>query len=304
MNDWDDIRIFLAVSRAGSLNAGARVLGLTQPTVSRRISQFERRLGVPLFGRTKDGLVLADAGRSLWSRALAIEEHAEAIHRQVVRHDDRVSGLVRISTTEGFGAYWLTKRLTGLGVRHPHITLEIQLDNSLADLMKRDSDIAIRLARPVTRDLVARRVGLMRFGLYASAGYLERRGPLSSPSDLLRHRLVTFIWDTASGGDEWRRLITDHPDIAFTSNSSIGQVQAIRAGYGVGMLPTYICEEHSDLVPVLPQQEWPTRDIWLVADRDVKMSARVRAVYNEIVAQFQLSRRGARPAAPVRRAPD
>lgn len=300
MNDWDDIRIFLAVSRAGSLNAGARALGLTQPTVSRRITQFERRLGVSLFGRTKDGLVLADAGRALWNRALAIEEHAEAINRQVVRHDDRVSGLVRVSTTEGFGAYWLTKRLSGLTARHPHITLEIQLDNSLTDLMKRDSDIAIRLARPVGGDLVARRVGAMKFGLYASAAYVERHGVLSDAHDLLRHKLVTFIWDSASGGDEWRRIISGHPQIAFTSNSSIGQVHAIRAGYGVGMLPTYVHDEYPDLVPVLPDQEWPQRDIWLVADRDVKMSARVRAVYSEIVAQFQLARRGPSPASRPR----
>lgn len=301
MNDWDDIRIFLAVSRAGSLNAGARALGLTPPTVSRRIGQFERRLGVTLFGRAKDGLVLTEAGRSLWDRALAIEEQVEAVHRQVVRHDDRISGPVRVSATEGFGAYWLTKRLSGLSARHPHITLEIRLDNGLVDLMKRDADIAIRLARPVGRGLAARRVGALKFGLFASRAYVESHGVLTGPDDILRHRLVTFVWDSSSGGEGWRRLIESHPQIAFTSNSSMAQVQAIRAGYGVGMLPTYVQEEYPELVAVLAGEDWPQRDIWLVADRDVKRSARVRTVYDEIVAQFQDARRAAPPPLALRR---
>lgn len=299
MNDWDDIRIFLAVSRAGSLNAGARALGLTQPTVSRRITMFERRLGVALFGRTKDGLILAEAGKSLWHRALAIEEHAEAIHRQIMRHDDRIGGLVRVSTTEGFGAFWLTKRLRALAAKYPNITLEVQLDNGVTDLMKRDADIAVRLARPIARELIARRVGSMTFALYAARDYIDQHGAPRSIDDLQRHQLVTFAWDEAAGGDEWRRILLNHPQIVFTSNSSIAQVHAVSAGYGVGLLPTYIEEEDPHLIAVLPDHEWPKRDIWLVADRDVKMSARVRAVYNEIASQFERERRLKRKPEPV-----
>ncbi|WP_342360219.1 LysR family transcriptional regulator [Terrarubrum flagellatum] len=291
MKDWDDIRIFLAVSRAGSLNAGARLLGLTQPTVSRRIHLFEGRLGVSLFGRTQDGLVLTEAGKSLWHRALAIEEHAEAISRQVLRHDDRMGGVVRISATEGLGAFWLTKRLTRLATKHPHITTEILLDNGVTDLMKRDADVAIRLGRPQARELIAKRVGDMRFSLFASRDYVARHGAPAELRDVLRHPLVTFMWDGASGGDEWRDLVASHPQVAFKTNSSIAQVYAVRAGFGVGLLPTYVQEDSPDLMPILPGQHWPHRDIWLVAHRDVKMSPRIRAVYNEIAAQFTESRR-------------
>jgi DNA-binding transcriptional LysR family regulator len=295
MQDWDDIRIFLAVSRAGSLNAAARLVGLTQPTISRRIMLFERRLGVALFARSQEGLALTEGGKSLWKRALAMEEHAQAINRQILRHDDRLAGVVRITTTEGLGAYWLTKRLVGLAGRHPDLTVEVLLDNGLTDLMKRDADIALRLSRPVTPELVGRRVGEMAFALHASSDYIEAHGAPASRDDLAHHRLVAFMWDNASGGEPWRALAEGHNHVAYRCNSSFGHVHAVRAGFGIGLLPTYIREEYPELVVVLPELDWGRRDIWLVAHRDVKMNARIRMVYNEVASQFALARRG-RPA--------
>ena len=191
------------------------------------------------------------------------------------------------------------EQLRALAAKYPNITLEVQLDNGVTDLMKRDADIAVRLARPIARELIARRVGSMTFALYAARDYIDQHGAPRSIDDLQRHQLVTFAWDEAAGGDEWRRILLNHPQIVFTSNSSIAQVHAVSAGYGVGLLPTYIEEEDPHLIAVLPDHEWPKRDIWLVADRDVKMSARVRAVYNEIASQFERERRLKRKPEPV-----
>lgn len=291
MQDWDDIRIFLAVSRAGSLNAAARLLGLTQPTISQRMALLESRLSVALVRRTQDGLILTDAGHLLRERALAMEEHAQAVSRQILRHDENLSGNVRITATEGIGAFWLTRRLASLSAAHPGISIEVLLDNNLTDLMKREADIAIRLMRPMASDLIGRRVGEMAFGLYASNAYVQRHSAPADFDDIHRHRLVTFPWDAASGGERWRDLVAGHGNIAFRSNSQFGHVHAVRAGYGVGLLPTYIGAEYPELAMLLPDHNWARRDIWLVAHRDVRMNARIRVVYKEIVAQFALDRR-------------
>lgn len=291
MQDWDDFRVFLAISRGGSLNAAARELGFTQPTVSRRLTDLEKRLQVALVRRSQGGLALTEAGELLHRRALAMEEMVNSAGRQLLRHDESFSGVVRISATEGLGSIWLTRRLARLSEAYPKITVEMRLENNVADLMKREADIAVRLARPIAPDLIGRLVGVLGYGLYASAGYLARHGTPSEFGDLHRHRLATFTWDGVSGGERWRNLVALNPGVAYRSNSWFGLVQAVRAGYGVGILPLFVGEEYPDLVPVLPQEEWPLRDVWLLAHPEVRANARIRIVFDEIAAQFLLDRR-------------
>ena len=281
MVNWNDVRFFLAAARAGSLNAAAKVLRVSQPTVGRRIAALEASLQVELFTRYQEGLVLSEAGQALWTRAVEMEEAAHALERHVVVHDRELEGTVRISATEGFGALWLTPRIRHLSAIHPKITFDVLLDNDPADLLRRQADIAIRLTRPVSAALIGRRTGVLAFRLFAARSYIEKEGKPQTLQDLAQHRLVTHAIHRSRVDEAWRELI-GRAVVSFQSNSSLAQLNAVRAGLGIGLLPAYLGGEFPDLVSLIERQSWPTLEIWLVAHPDVKKDARVRLVFDAI----------------------
>jgi DNA-binding transcriptional LysR family regulator len=287
VHDWNDIRFFLAAGRAGSLNGAAKDLRTSHPTVARRLAALEESIGVKLFARHQDGLTLTPAGGALWDRAIAMEEAALSLERGVDAQDDRLTGEVRISATEGLGALWLTPRLLALSAARPGITLDILLDNDAADLMRREADIAIRLARPIAPDLIARRVGELPFRLFAAASYLERCGVPASIDGMADHRLVTLAVRQSTLDATWQAIVDSGAAIACRSNSAVAQLEAVRAGLGVGLLPSYVTALAPDLRIVLPDASWQAREIWLVAHHEVKQSARVRVVFDEIARLFK-----------------
>jgi len=282
MLDWNDVRFFLAAVRAGGLNAAAKVLRVSQPTVGRRIAALEADLKVALFARHQDGLVLTDAGQQLWVRATAMEEAAHALERQVTIRDSEFEGVVRISLTEGFGALWLTPRLPKLAEAYPQITFDVLLDNDPADLLRRQADIAIRLARPVSASLIGRRIGELGFRLFASRSYLEKHGAPKAMGELAGHRLVTHVVQQSRVDVAWQELIEGGVAVGFQSNSSLAQLSAVRVGLGIGLLPAYLGGEFPDLVPLFETRLWPKREIWLVTHPDVRKIARVRLIFNAV----------------------
>lgn len=287
MHDWDHIRVFLAAARAGSLNAAARTLGTSQPTVGRRLAILETELGAPLFDRHQDGLSLTEAGRTLLPGAAAMEEAAFAFERAHAATSDSMAGTVAIAATDGLGILWLTPRLGALGLAHPRLTIEVMIDNGPADLMRREADIAIRLARPITPDLVARRAGSLAYRLFAGADYLERHGTPASVADLARHRFVTLALTQAAPDPLLHDLVEAGAGIAYRGNSALAQAAATRAGLGLAVLPAYLGGLFPDLIPVLPAIAWQPRDIWLVAHPELKRSQRVRVVFDAVLAMFR-----------------
>jgi DNA-binding transcriptional LysR family regulator len=282
MLDWNDIRFFLAAARAGSLNSAAKALRVSQPTVGRRIAALEINLKVALFTRHQNGLALTQAGQGLWVRAIAMEEAAHALERQVAVHDSEIEGVVRISLTEGFGALWLTPRLPRLCEIYPKITFEVLLDNDPADLLRRQADVAIRLARPTSASLIGRRIGELGFRLFATRPYLEKHGEPKSIGELAGHRLVNHAVYRSDRDEGWQEVMNAGGVVGFQSNSSLAQLSAIRAGLEIALLPVYLGGEFPDLVPLLETRLWPRREVWLVAHPDVRKNARVRLVFNAV----------------------
>ncbi len=282
VEDWDNVRFFLAAARAGSLNAAAKMIGASQPTMSRRIAALERNIGAPLFDRHRDGLVLTEVGNSIMERALAIEEAAHALDRRILAQGDGMAGPVRISATEGIGSLWLTPRLRAIADRQRDLRLEVQLDNAPVNLIRREADIALRLSRPSTPDLVARKVGELSFGLYASRGYCEEHGEPTTLAEVANHSLVEVLLRQAAPDQAWHRVLDGEPRIAFTTNSTIAQLAAVRAGYGITMMPRYVHGLVDDLVELLPGTNWRRRELWLVAHPDLRTSARIRFVFDAI----------------------
>jgi len=281
MMDWTGIRDFLAVVEAGSLAGAARRLKVSQPTISRRIATLEDTLGVRLFSRTTRRLDLTDAAKQILNDALKMEQAALSIERLAASGDAALEGVVRISTTELLGSNWLTPEMTDFRERYPGIRLEFVIDNRSVNLMRRDADIALRLARPQQKDLIARKVADHGTGVFASPAYLDRHGAPHSVEDLPNHWAV-------DGDDLLRqvgkqRWISDHfpaERIVYRSNSLFALRAAVAASHGIGPISCLIGEQDPELVRVLPDIVVAHHEIWLTAPPDLYGNARIRAAFD------------------------
>src|SRR5579871_415682 len=166
--EWNDVRIFLAVARSGSLGSAARRLGVSHPTVGRRLAVLESQSGQALFRRTAEGLVLTDAGDAILAEAEAMESAALSMERRLAGNSERLEGVLRIASADWFGAYVLSPLLVQLGQQHPGIVPELITGYRLSDLTRRDADVAFRIVPFTEPDIVQRRCMHMPYGLYAA----------------------------------------------------------------------------------------------------------------------------------------
>ena len=190
--DWDKLRVFHAAAEAGSFTHAAETLRLSQSAISRQVSALEHDVGVPLFHRHARGLVLTEQGEMLFRTAHDVLMKLEAIKTRLTEAKDRPSGVLRVTTTVGLGAGWLTERLHEFLELYPEISLQLILANEELDLTMRQADCAIRLRQPQQPDLIQRRLFTVHFHLYASPAYLNKHGKPASINDLKNHRIVTF----------------------------------------------------------------------------------------------------------------
>jgi DNA-binding transcriptional LysR family regulator len=300
--DWTSLRDFLAVAETGSLSRAARRLGVSQPTLTRRMAALEERLGAELFRRTPRGIELTEAGESVLSAARQMEQEAHGVELAISGRDAALAGVVRVTATEGLGIHWLTPALAEFQLANPAIEIQLLLQNQVLNLLQREADIAVRLSRPVQSDLVARKVGELAFGLYASRDYLERRGRPETLEDLTRHRSVAFDetrWVTGPGAGIERALAT--ASVAFRASSGQAQLAAIRAGCGVGAAVRFLAERHPELVQVLPESEI-LLELWLITHPAMRRSARIRAVFEFLAKRFEEERELFRGSGRVSRA--
>ncbi|HYH19245.1 MAG TPA: LysR family transcriptional regulator [Azospirillum sp.] len=279
--DWEDLRVFVALARAGSLSAAARALKVSHATVGRRIAALEDTLGRALFDRRADGYALTAEGAAVLELAAGMDERALAILRRAGR-DAGLTGTVRLTATESLAERFLIPRLVAFRRRHPGIDLEVLSDPRSLSLAKREADVAVRLARPQAGELVTRRLATIAYGLYVApdgdaaswVGYDDSFAHLPEAQWLARH---------AAGGR-----------IALRANGLPAQIAAVRAGFGKALLPRWFAEEEAredgGLVACRPPAPPPVREAWLVVHRDLKDVPRVRALIDAVVAAFEAER--------------
>lgn len=277
MNSWSLIEIFVTVARAGSMTEAARQLGSSQPTISRRIQELEERLGETLFVRHGRGLVLSDRGERLLESARHIELQVQELFRRAPRDTTPLSGTVRLSAIESVGSFLLMDCFACLRRMHPDLSLELVIEESFADLSRREADIGLRMARPQQPDIIAWPIGRLEMALFASEAYLSRRG---APQDLVALRAHMLV-----GRQNHPRLkvylssIGLQPkDIQFRSNSTTARLQAVRAGVGIGGLACRIAATYPELRRVLPGFWLPSAELWLAIHRDLRQDPAIRAV--------------------------
>ena len=286
--DWNLVRTLLAVLEQGSLLGASRVLKLSQPTVGRQVAELERQLGISLFERsgrgltpTASALLLADAARSMESGALQLA--------QVLRSDlQDASGTVRLTASTPVATYLMPPLLARMREALPGIAIELVASNTVKNLLRREADIAIRMVRPEQNNLIARKIGEVRLGAYASKRYLARRGMPRQPADLLKHDLIAGDSDTAVL-EGLRKL--GHPvDLAcfaLRCDDLAVQWQSVIAGLGIGFAGAYLARSEPDVAPVLEGAlKIPPLPMWLAVHRELRSSPRIRSVYDFLAAEL------------------
>ncbi|MBA1260319.1 LysR family transcriptional regulator [Pseudomonas sp. RIT411] len=272
--EWSDVRIFLAVARGGSYGSAARALGISHPTVGRRIKTLEDEAGQALLRRTREGLILTNSGDAVFALAESMEASALAMERRLAGNHQRLEGILRISSADWFAGYVLAPVLADLTRRHPAVVPEVIASYRLLDLSRRDADVAFRLVPFSEPDIVQRRFLRMPYGLYGSAETaLAVQEDTAAVGLILMNSAQSHFPDVA-----W--LLERLPDSprAFTSTSRTVQAQMCRRGLGVAVLPRPLGDATAGLQLIERFGSPPSRDIWVGYHQDLRHMDRLRAL--------------------------
>lgn len=275
--NWDDVRIFLAVARAGQILGAARRLDLNHATVARRLGALETALGARLFRRQTTGSELTEAGRLFLEAAERTEAEMLAAAAMLAGEGEAISGSVRIGAPDGFGTAFLAPRLKGLADAHPRLDVQLVPVPRSFSLSRREADIAITTERPAEGRLVAAKLTDYSLGLYASRDYAARNGLPGAAAELSGHRLVGYVPDLlASASLDYAAEFAPEWRARLSVSSALGQVEAVRSGAGIGILHAFIARTHADLVAV--EGIAPIRRAyWLVFHESLRHARTVQA---------------------------
>jgi DNA-binding transcriptional LysR family regulator len=278
--DWALVPSFLAALEHGSLLGAARALKASQPTIGRHVAELEAQLGVALFERTGRGLVPTGMAQKLAAAARAMEAGAAQLAR-AAGADAAAAGTVRITASQPVACFLLPPILARLRTALPEVQVELVASNGISNLLRREADIALRMVQPEQASVVARRIGKVTLGTYAHRDYLRRRGVPRVPQDLFAHELL--------GGDRNEDILKGFAAFGYAlarehfvlrTDDLVAYWQAVRAGVGIGFVADYLARGDPAVVPLLPMLKIPPIPMWLAVHREIRGSARIRAVYD------------------------
>jgi DNA-binding transcriptional LysR family regulator len=292
---WELYRSFLAALRSGSLSGAARALKLTQPTIGRHIDELEKALDTALFTRSQHGLLPTEAAQALAPHAEVMAASAAALVRAASGTSQEIGGTVRLSASDVIGVEVLPPMLAGLRAQHPKLALELVVSDQIRDLLRRDVDLAVRNVRPTQSGLVAKKIGTVTLGLHAHRRYLEAHGVPRTPEDLSGHAVIGYDQETPVVRSlQAKGLRFSRAMFALRTDSSLAQLAAIRAGYGIGLCQVPLGRRDADLVHLLPKHFTFGLEIWLVMHKDLRGNPRMRVVFNHLDGELSLYVRGGR----------
>jgi molybdate transport repressor ModE-like protein len=272
--EWGDVRIFLAVARSGSFGKAAQSLGVSHPTVGRRIKALEDEAEQPLFRRTKGDLVLTDAGDAVLALAESMENSALSMERRLAGNHERLEGILRISSADWFAGYVLAPVLVELRRRHPAVVPEVMASYRLLDLSRRDADVAFRIVPFGEPDIVQRRLMTVSYGLYGSPETAQAmRNDPASVGVILMNTAQSHFPDV-----DW---VLDRFPLSrrvFTSTSRTVQAQMCLRGLGMAVLPRPLGDALPGLQRIDTPDQPPARDMWVGYHHDLRHMDRLRAL--------------------------
>lgn len=294
--DWNLLNSFLAVATMGSLSKAAANLGSTQPTVGRHIEQLEANLNVRLFDRTQKGYKITELGMQLAEQTKSMKQLADNIGLIAAGKSQQVAGTVRITSSEMIAINHLPQAISKIRHHHPEISFEIVANNRSDNLLEREADIAIRMYQPQQDDLIARRVNELEMGIFISKKYPRYEDAMQlEPSNLeafATHDFIGYDRDTMildgfkQLGIKFNGKLVTKDFFCIRSDSQEVGWNSLKAGLGISFQVVSACQNHDDLVRILPEFELGTMPIWVTAHREVKTSRRIRLVYDQLCDYF------------------
>lgn len=281
--DWNHLRAFLETAETGSLSAAARKLGQTQPTLSRNVAAIERSLGVTLFERTGQTMVLTDAGHRLLESARAMGAAARDMALAASGQSQAVEGLVSISASDAVATWLLPPVLRRLREIAPGIAIEIVTSNALSDLRQREADIAVRHVRPTQPDLIGRLLYDATAGFYASQAWIAEHGHPRTAEQALN---LDFIGVDRQG--RYLEHLVAHglplspKQFRVLSENSVTSWMLVQQGLGIGIMMDEIAQQTAGVVRVLDEVAAVRFPVWLVTHRELRTARRIRIVFDAL----------------------
>ncbi|URX63231.1 LysR family transcriptional regulator [Luteibacter anthropi] len=272
--EWSDVRIFLAVARQGSLGAAARTLGLSHPTVGRRVRALEEDTGHPLLQRHQDGVLLTDAGTRVFRLAEEMEASALAIERRLSGADGKTAGPLRISSADWFATYVLPPVIETLLHEHPGIEPELLVSSRRYDLSRREADVVFRVVPFEEPGVVQCRLLRIDYGLYArDDADMPARGDGRGTKVVLMDTSVHRYPEV-----DWLREVLPHAQAVATTNHRALQARLCQRGMGLAVLPCAVGDTSIGLKRLDVGDAPPSRHIWMGYHEDMRGMDRVRAL--------------------------
>lgn len=276
MMNWDDLRLFLAVARNGSISGAAKQLGVQHSTISRRLKKFEEKLGARLLERKSGKYELTQAGENVKEASNRIEREVLSVDGVVLGKDTQLVGSLKVSTLNNMASTILMPMFASFNKKRPQVELHINVTNTDASLSQREADIAIRLTNTPTDTLIGKRVVTVASTIYGSKSYLKE----------LREQKVEPQWIGVECCDFhkiWTKQLSVKKHYSFFSDDTQLTLSAIREGLGISILPCFM----GDVDPLLERYCEPDPNcnlgLWVLLHPDLKRTARVLAFKDYMV---------------------
>jgi DNA-binding transcriptional LysR family regulator len=281
--DWTDLNTFLQTARKGTAVAAGEQLPLDVTTVRRRLAALEAAVGIRLFMKNGRSLQLTPDGERVYSIASRMEELSSEIVRGATDAARELVGVVRVSSMEAFGSFFLAPRLSKFVGQHPQLSVQLVSSPHILSLADREADISINMVCPQRGRLVVRKVGQFSVGLFGAPRYLKAAGTPKTLRDLSDHTFITYVDELISVPQvRWLLDVIENPKTRFACTSLVAQFKATCAGSGLAMLPHFMAGNEEPLVRVMEAEIHIVRDWWLVVHQDLQSVPRIRAVIDFI----------------------
>lgn len=272
--DWDNLRFFLAIARAGSLSGAAKLLGTSQPTVGRRIQHLEQAIGLKLFQRSSDGYYLTDEGLLMLGYAERIENETLALARSLNGQEQELNGVIKVSSSEWFGTQVLSPIFSEFLEKHPQVCIELVTDSRSFNLNRREADLAFRIIPFEDPDIVQRKILNMAYAVYCSVDI-----QLDKYEQGIGLELITMDTQFENMPDAvWIKQNFPESRVLFRSNNRMIQAQVCSHTKGIAVLPRLLGDHFQGLKRVNYAETPPSRDVWIGYHKDLRNLSRLRSL--------------------------
>jgi DNA-binding transcriptional LysR family regulator len=280
MNNWDDLRYFLAVARESSVSGAAKVLGVNHSTVTRRIRALEEKHGVRLFERQWEGYEMTDTALSILEQAQAIEDQSQQISRTLFGQDTRMEGRVNLTMPHDIFEHCLAGDLALFQQQYPGIELNLMVTQGLRNLATREADLAIRLTSSPPEYLVGREVAGLQHGVY---GLADR--PVEDSVGII-------TWSGDEQLPQWATQYFANAYIALRVDDLSSMYAGVKAGFGIARMPCYMPDSIDSgavvKLPIeLPRSDW---SVWVLNHVDLRKTQRVQCCRKFLLEKLALKK--------------